>query len=215
MFELDHVLIAVRDLDEGSHVLETRHGLRSVEGGRHPGWGTANRIVPLGDSYLELIAVVDRAEASGSEFGRWVKAATGSEPRPIGWAVRTDALDDVASTHGLAVVSGSRIRPDGTTLSWRMAGLDAAMGAPCLPFFLEWGDGPYPGSADEPVALVVSTIEARGDRAQIEAWLDVTSVPLDIVPGEPALKSVVLVDDEGRTTTLGRPSRPVRPQARR
>ena len=46
--ELDHVLIAVTDLEAAAREFEARHGLSSVEGGRHRDWGTANRIVPLG-----------------------------------------------------------------------------------------------------------------------------------------------------------------------
>ncbi|HEY8778025.1 MAG TPA: VOC family protein [Gaiellaceae bacterium] len=72
--ELDHVLIAVGDLAAAAHEFEVEHGLASIEGGRHPGWGTANRIVPLGKSYLELVAVVDQDEAARSDFGRWVAA---------------------------------------------------------------------------------------------------------------------------------------------
>jgi len=40
----------VADLRAAAQELEARHGLVAVEGGRHPGWGTANRIVPLGES---------------------------------------------------------------------------------------------------------------------------------------------------------------------
>jgi hypothetical protein len=50
--ELDHVLIAVSDLAAAAREIEVRYGLVSIEGGRHPGWGTANRIVPLGETYL-------------------------------------------------------------------------------------------------------------------------------------------------------------------
>jgi hypothetical protein len=70
--ELDHVLIAVADLTAAASVMEARYGLTSMEGGRHPGWGTANRIVPLGAAYLELVAVVDRTQATESVFGSWV-----------------------------------------------------------------------------------------------------------------------------------------------
>jgi hypothetical protein len=59
--ELDHVLIAVIDLDAAASAFAADHGLDSVTGGRHPGWGTANRIVPLGETYLELVAVVDES----------------------------------------------------------------------------------------------------------------------------------------------------------
>jgi Glyoxalase-like domain len=93
--ELDHVLIAVADLTAAGERLERRHGLASVEGGRHAGLGTANRIVPLGDTYLELVAVVDEAEARASAFGSWV--AGGEIPRLLGWCVQTDSLDQVAN----------------------------------------------------------------------------------------------------------------------
>ena len=52
--ELDHVLVAVDDLEAAAKEVEQRYGLASVEGGRHRGLGTANRIVPLGVTYLEL-----------------------------------------------------------------------------------------------------------------------------------------------------------------
>jgi hypothetical protein len=44
MMELDHVLVAVDDLDAAATRVEERYGLASVEGGRHQGLGTANRI---------------------------------------------------------------------------------------------------------------------------------------------------------------------------
>ena len=147
MIELDHVLIAVTDLDAAGREFEARHGLASVAGGRHPGWGTANRIVPLGDTYLELVAAVDTAEAAGSPFGRWVAAAPSG--RPLGWAVRTQGLDVIAGRLGLAVTTGSRRREDGQVLRWRLAGMEQAVADAALPFFIEWGDGtPLPGRAE-------------------------------------------------------------------
>src|SRR5918999_6293720 len=104
--ELDHVLIAVADLAAAAREIEARHGLASIEGGRHPGWGTANRIVPLGEAYLELVAIVDEAEAAQSPFGRWVAAVHPTLPRPLGWAVRTHELDDLARRLDLTVATG-------------------------------------------------------------------------------------------------------------
>jgi len=54
--ELDHVLIAVTDLESAAEAFDERFGLASVEGGRHPAWGTANRIVPLGSKSLAALA---------------------------------------------------------------------------------------------------------------------------------------------------------------
>jgi 2-dehydropantoate 2-reductase len=106
--ELDHVLVAVSDLTAAAEEIEGRHGLPSIEGGRHRGWGTANRIVPLGDAYLELVAVVDETAAAKSTFGRWVLAAHPTLLRPLGWAVRTRDLDEVARRLGLRPEHGSR-----------------------------------------------------------------------------------------------------------
>lgn len=82
--ELDHVLIPVADLCGAVTEFDRRCGVVSVEGGRHSGWGTASRIVPLGDSYLELVAVVDLAEALRSTFGRWVANARAGRPAGAG-----------------------------------------------------------------------------------------------------------------------------------
>jgi hypothetical protein len=132
--ELDHVLFAVADLAAAATEFESRYGLGSVQGGRHDGWGTANRIVPLGDEYLELVAVVDEDEAASSVFGRWV--ASGHSGRPLGWAVRTNGLDTVVQRLNLTVRPGSRPTSDRGLLHWRMAGIEQAAAEPMLPFLL-------------------------------------------------------------------------------
>ena len=72
MLRLDHVVYAVPDLDEAAVRFREEFGLDSTEGGRHERWGTANRIVPLGDQYLELVAAVHEPMAAETAFGRGV-----------------------------------------------------------------------------------------------------------------------------------------------
>ena len=55
---IDHVLIAVRDLDAAKDTFE-RLGFKVTPEGRHPGRGTSNRLVVFRGEYLELIAVHD------------------------------------------------------------------------------------------------------------------------------------------------------------
>jgi hypothetical protein len=131
--EIDHVVIATGDLDAAARALEAEHGLVSIAGGRHPNWGTANRIVPLGDAYLELVAVVDEATAAASAFGRWVAGASAGILRPLGWAVRTNELDGTTQRLGVPASPGSRSREDGQTLRWRLAGIERAAEEPALP----------------------------------------------------------------------------------
>lgn len=54
---IDHVIIGVRDLEAAARRFEEQPGLRASGGGIHPSGGTANRIIVIGETYLELIAV--------------------------------------------------------------------------------------------------------------------------------------------------------------
>jgi hypothetical protein len=185
---LDHVVIAVPDLDAAAAALAARTGLGSTAGGRHPGFGTANRIVPLGSAYLELVAVADPERAAASAFGRWVASAPPS--RPMGWAVRTEDLDGVAVRLGLDAVPGSRAAPDGSLLRWRMAGIEAAAAEPFLPFFIEWGEGtPFPGGGDGPG---IERLVVRGDAGRLQEWLGGAVLPVEVRPGAAAVCEIAV-----------------------
>ena len=199
--QLDHVLIAVTELESAGEAFEERFGLASVEGGRHPAWGTANRIVPLGSNYLELVGVVDKAVAAESAFGRWVAEGASATGRPIGWAVRTDAIDEVATRLGLGVVDGSRTTPSGQRLRWRSAGVEQAMAAPALPFFIQWEPGTaLPGTTaiTHPAAPVtISRLDLEGDRERLDEWLGAHDLPIVVRDGRPRLGSVRLTTGRG------------------
>jgi hypothetical protein len=192
--ELDHVLMAVADLAAAGRVMEEGHGLASVEGGRHPAWGTANRIVPLGDSYIELIAVVDAVKADESAFGRWVGSAASSTPRPLGWAVRTSHLDKVARRLDLPVRAGSRTTPDGAHLRWQSAGLDQAIAEPALPFFIEWdAQTVHPGLT--PIrhgagTAKISRVALDADPGRLADWLGEHRLPIVVRAGKPAVTAI-------------------------
>ena len=200
--ELDHVLIAVADLTAAASFVEARYGLTSIEGGRHPGWGTANRVVPLGSAYLELVAVVDRAQAIKSAFGNWVAHAASESPRPLGWAVRTDDLEAVTNRLHLTAAGGSRVTRDGRRVRWWLAGVEQAAAGSVLPFFIQWGQGTrLPGSAPVLHAageVAIRELQLTGDAHHLAAWLGDHRIPLSVVPGEPALTAVVLATAAGQ-----------------
>ena len=154
---IDHVLVAVADLAEGARRFQAEYGLRALGGGRHPGVGTANMIVPLRSEYLELIAVVDAEEAARSPSSERITRALAEGRTFATWAARTDQLDAVRErvlASGLqvpAVFAGSRERPDGVTLRWRTQFL-APPGEPSvLPFVIEWHVSPGMHPAEMPV----------------------------------------------------------------
>jgi Glyoxalase-like domain len=199
---LDHVLFAVAASD-APRLLE-RYGLDQYEGGRHRGWGTANWIVPLGDAYVELVAVVDEREARASVFGRWVAESAQDGGGPIGWAVRPDDLDATAARLGLEIAEGSRTTPAGKRIEWRSAGIDEATSRPWLPFFIEWRESAaFPG-ATATQAPAVARVELEGDGDELSAWLGSHSLALEVRPGDAGVTAVVLEGASG-AVRLARP----------
>jgi hypothetical protein len=199
---IDHVLFAVRDFAETTARLSAESGLGAVEGGRHTGWGTANWIVPLGTSYLELIGVVDPALATGHTFGRRVQQVIADGGGPFAWCVTPDDFDATVDRLGLEAGSGSRKRPDGVTVSWRMAGLDIALVDPSRPFFLAWDVAPqdHPGRAVAAHRVQpdgIAWVEVQGDETAIRAWLGDDDLPVRVQTGPPAVLAIGVAAQEG------------------
>jgi len=197
MLRLDHVVYAVRDLDEAAVRFREAFGLDSTEGGRHERWGTANRIVPLGDQYVELVAAVDETAASQTGFGRGVlERASGGG----GWftiAAVAEDLDAVAARLELEIGSGSRTRPDGEVLRWRSAGLDDPRREPWMPFFLAWEvpDELHPGRARAGHgvrAQGIAWVEVGGDAGRLRQWLGGEELPIRVIEGEPGIRRVAV-----------------------
>ena len=179
---IDHVVWGAGDLDEAAGRLLERYGLGSAPGGRHPGWGTANRIVPLGPDYLELMAVVDPGE-SRDAVGRALSRLLAGGDGLLMWCLATDDLDSTASRLGLAIQSKSRVLPDGARIGWRLAGLEVALREPWLPFFISWEVPPERHPGRMPVEHVarpqgIAWVGVGGDPAELGEWLGGESLPL-------------------------------------
>ena len=165
------------------HVLLTAApGFERLPGGRHPGMGTANEIVPLGDTYLELMRIVDEDEAAHSLFGRLAAARSGF----LGFCVGTDDLDAVCARLGLEAFAASRVRPDGVELRWRLAGVAEAVAEPGRPFFIEWDVPPeaHPGRSGPPQGELVA-VESPAD---LRDWLGGAELPILRGPGGAAVR---------------------------
>jgi hypothetical protein len=197
MVAIDHVILLVGDLGEAADWMWHHHGLASVDGGRHPGHGTGNRIVPLGDTYIELMAVVDPVEASESSMGSWAAANTTDRPTPAALCLRTDDADAEGARLGLDPLAMSRARPDGSTLSWRLVGVDEAFGEDRLPFFIEWHGTPedHPARATaehraEPTGVL--RVHLGGEPDLVAGRLGAHDLPITIVDGPPGITRVVV-----------------------
>jgi hypothetical protein len=139
---IDHLVIAVADPDHAAAELERNLGLISTGGGRHDTLGTFNRLVWLGDSYLELIGVFERALAERSWLGvptlRTLELGGGLAT----WAIATDSMAaDLAALRAAGSdlgdpIAGERRRPDGALIRWRLA-TPRRLGPSEPPFLIE------------------------------------------------------------------------------
>ena len=208
MLTVDHVILGVNDLEIATRRVEAL-GFGVVDGGRHPGLGTANRIVPFGGpsgapQYLELLGVVDADEARRSPFGRALLDAIKDGDRLVRWCLQTTVadLDVVAARLQLTVEPRARKRPDGVMLTWRAAGLALSLAEAWLPFFVAW-DHPdrHPGLSAvrhrrAPRAFTRIDV-ATGDRPWLDRWLQGVSTAVRLVDGPPRLHQVAIATEDG------------------
>ncbi len=134
--ELDHVVLTVPDLAAAVAAFHAA-GFVVRPGGTHANRATENALIIFRDStYIELLAKTGEAPLPGFvDFSPLVEQGEGL----AGFALRTTDLG-ADSTHlreqGFAVsapLPGERQRPDGRTLRWQLATLDAGF----APFLIE------------------------------------------------------------------------------
>jgi hypothetical protein len=180
---IDHLVIAVEDPDAAAAMLEDKLGLDAAEGGRHESLGTYNRLVWLGDSYLELVGVFDRELAARSWVGQPVLAALERGGGLATWAVAIDDLEAllrwVPPDSGLVgPVAGERRRPDDRVVRWRLA--HPPRMSPTAPFVIEhdpagaeWTPGDRAARAEQRHALGgrvrLAALEVVSDAAPVAA----------------------------------------------
>jgi len=144
----DHLLLGSPDLELGIAWVEDRAGVRATVGGVHPGVGTKNALISLGEStYLEIIS----PDPDQDTFSFPIDLPGLSEPRLVAWAVQVDDLKKLAYEAGseeLDFRDGARRTPEGESLSWKTMRIKNRFGSPEVepfPFFIEWGgDSQYP-----------------------------------------------------------------------
>jgi hypothetical protein len=201
---IDHAIIGARDIGAVADRLWERHGLASLPGGRHHGWGTHNRIIPLGGPYLEIIGVVDENEALRDPMGRWLLANTAMGDPLMGWCCETPDIERLSRRLGLALERGGRERPDGSRLSWRVAGRDSALGA--RPFFIAWDEPEMrPGLLDAPHAVEVrgiSRVEVGCDPDELDGWVE-DGVPVRLLGDGGGLRAIVIATSDGEIRITG------------
>jgi hypothetical protein len=205
---LDHVLLGCDDLDRGIDFVEQHTGVRAAFGGVHPGRGTRNALLSLGERrYLEVIAPdpkQDRIEQFAQKQVTQLKQL--SSPRLIGWAAHPGDLEKFSAHLREAGISfdgprpGSRQRLDGNLLQWKTLNLkDDKDGL--LPFFIEWSASSLHPSADAPKGCKITHFGAATPGSN-ELTKIVTQLQLDLpvlINDKPVLRTTI-VGPRGKLT---------------
>ncbi len=151
---VDHLVYASPDLEREVDHLNTLLGVRATPGGRHPGWGTRNALMALGEStYLEIIGPDPEQNIPLPDLRFGIGDL--DQPTLMSWAVKTEDLEQVvedAQIRGVElgpISEGKRERTDGTLLSWRLTAHRPSPGG-LIPFFIDWGEttSPAQGAAE-------------------------------------------------------------------
>lgn len=134
----DHVIIGVHNLAAATRVFEERLGLRASGGGVHPMGGTENRIIVIGETYLELIRVRTPEEAQQSTLERLAKGE--------GYLNCVFGSDDIQADsaamrgRGVAVIGpneGRLTSADGRSRGWLRSDVERANLAQHYPFIIQ------------------------------------------------------------------------------
>ena len=158
MLRLDHLAVSALTLDEGIASVEQALGVTLSAGGKHPHMATHNRLLALGDIYLEVIAADPAAHAP--VWPRWfdLDRFTGP-PRLTNWVA---ACDDLNAELALSPAgTGNAVNLERGDLRWRMGVPDDGR-LPfdgCFPALISWQGLAHPAHLLPEVEVRLTLLE--------------------------------------------------------
>lgn len=205
--QLDHLVVAIRSLEEGIAQFEQLTGVRAGVGGRHPGRGTENALISLGGgSYLEIIAPQSGATLSPADEP--MKAF--EKLSIVDWAISVPEVDAAVASLKAAGFStslpqpGARLTPGGERLDWMTfgAGGGDVKGAP---FFIRWSPNTRHPSTTAPAGCGLERLTVRAPAAErLSAMLRALEVAGVTVSPGPAGIDAALTCGSRRATLSSR-----------
>jgi hypothetical protein len=211
--QIDHLVLAARNLKEGSEYLHDILGVRPQEGGEHAAQGTHNRVLSLGKRcYLEVIAI--DPSVSRPPHPRWfeldselMQERLRQKPLLLTWAVRTDRIEELA---GQSIVQlGAVTRMSRGNLSWRLTLTpDGHLpGGGVLPFAIQWDETVHPAS--RMIDVGCSLVSLRGFHSQRDEILAALRVlgtdqllSVDSLPSQKAPRLEAVIQTPSGVKTL-------------
>jgi hypothetical protein len=163
-------------------------GVCAVHGGQHPGRGTRNALLAIGEwSYLEIVGPDPLQPSEGAP--RWFMVDDIPGPRLVTWAVKAAELDNLvkrARRRGVllgSVAHGKRVRSDGVVLSWQFTDPAAFVVDGLVPFFINWGSSPHPAATAPRGVQLISLRVQHPEPRLVEHALSVVGLNLAVEHG--------------------------------
>ena len=203
---LDHLLLGCSDLDQGIAFVESHTGVRPAIGGVHPGRGTRNALLSLGQlHYLEVIAPDPAQTATPTTRAELpVKLKRLTSPTLVDWAVHTSDIVGVADRLRKAGITfqgpsaGSRARPDGKMLHWQTLNLDNDREG-LLPFFIQWGADTVHPSVDAPAGCKLESFAVVSpESALLSSEFQKLGIDVQVASGNPARLRAIIAGPKGK-----------------
>lgn len=185
MLRLDHLALCAGRLEEGVEAIEAALGVRMAPGGKHPHMGTHNRLLGLGDVYLEAIAT--DPEAPPPAHKRWFGLDAFEGPPRLGaWiAATSDITAAIAACPPGYAPPIALARGD---FRWRMAARAEGTAAfdDAFPPLIDWQGARHPTESLPDVAVRLQRLEiAHPDAPALAAALGklLSDPRVVVVPG--------------------------------
>ena len=205
---LDHVIYAAGSsgLKAEAERLESLLGVKSVDGGLHPGFGTRIRLIPLAQGrHVEIVEVLDHPAAEKVPYGQAVRARTALGGGWLGWVICLKDLAPYETRLNRKATLGARHFPDGRHLEWEQLGVLGLIADPQVPFFIRWISEPSVLPSALPGTIGLTEVEIAGSRERVEDWLgkdvpdvfDGVKINFDAPSGYPGIISVTFATDNG------------------
>jgi hypothetical protein len=181
--QVDHIIMAVGDLETGMEEFEEMTGVRPVFGGEHPGRGTRNALADLGPRvYLEILALQEGVEEVEDAPG----LAGLTSLTPWGWAASTPDLEATLALledSGFVpseTAAGSRATPDGGLLKWSTGYVEEPVLAGS-PFFIEWDvESPHPATTSPGGCKFEALKVMTPDHEGLGSFMEILGLPVEV-----------------------------------
>jgi hypothetical protein len=203
MDRVDHLVWAVPDLDAGISQIEALTGIQAALGGSHPGMGTRNALLSLGDNtYLEIIA----PDPGQSDYRspRLFQVDHVDSPRLVTWAAKSDdiaQMTEMRLSDGQSpgkAMTGSRQTPDGRTLAWELTDPYVEIAGGVVPFFINWGNTPHPAASAPGGATLLALRATHPEKDYVRAAFKSFGINMTVENGRQASLTAVIDTPRGQ-----------------